>query len=138
MSSFCRRSSLPCFIVHCLLLWGIAVAPKGADAQLLKAWSQLKAESSFIMLTCSSSCSAPCLQAFDELLLLQRGGSTLYAGALGENSRDLITYFEKLGSPPITPGYNPATWMLENTTASVEEKQDISFAEQFMDSELKG
>lgn len=79
-----------------------------------------------------------CLQAFDELLLLQRGGSTLYAGALGEDSRDLITYFEKLGSPRITPGYNPATWMLENTTASVEEKQDISFAEQFLDSELKG
>ncbi|KAL0031878.1 hypothetical protein WJX79_002852 [Trebouxia sp. C0005] len=77
-------------------------------------------------------------QAFDELLLLQRGGSTLYAGALGEDSRDLITYFEKLGSPRITPGYNPATWMLENTTASVEEKQDISFAEQFLDSELKG
>ncbi|DBA97183.1 TPA: hypothetical protein ACH3X1_014944 [Trebouxia sp. C0004] len=77
-------------------------------------------------------------QAFDELLLLQRGGSTLYAGALGENSRDLITYFEKLGSPPITPGYNPATWMLENTTASVEEKEDISFAEQFLNSELKG
>jgi len=88
--------------------------------------------------TCFASCSTPCLQAFDELLLLQRGGSTLYAGALGENSRDLITYFEKLGSPRITPGYNPATWMLENTTASVEEKQDISFAEQFLDSELKG
>lgn len=77
-------------------------------------------------------------QAFDELLLLQRGGSTLYCGALGKDSQDLVSYFEQLGAPSITPGYNPATWMLENTTASVEEKNDVSFAEEFQRSELKG
>lgn len=77
-------------------------------------------------------------QAFDELLLLQRGGSTLYCGALGKDSQDLVSYFEQLGAPPITKGYNPATWMLENTTASVEEKSDVSFAEEFQRSQLKG
>ncbi|KAL3132996.1 hypothetical protein ABBQ38_006905 [Trebouxia sp. C0009 RCD-2024] len=76
-------------------------------------------------------------QAFDELLLLQRGGSTLYCGALGKGSRNLVDYFQNLGVDELKPGYNPATWMLENTTSSVEEKKDVSFAEAFQDSELK-
>jgi len=114
------------------LLWAIAAAPQ--RRRCTAAQGLVTTESRVVL----HQAHLFCLQAFDELLLLQRGGSTLYAGALGENSRDLITYFEKLGSPPITPGYNPATWMLENTTASVEEKQDISFAEQFLKSELKG
>ena len=33
------------------------------------------------------------LQAFDELLLLKRGGETIYNGKLGEHSADLIKYF---------------------------------------------
>lgn len=77
------------------------------------------------------------LQAFNELLLLQRGGSTLFCGELGEGSKNLITYFKKLGADDISPGYNPATWMLENTTASVEEKKDVNFAEAFQNSDLK-
>ena len=77
------------------------------------------------------------LQAFDELLLLQRGGSTLYCGPVGEGSKSLITYFEKLGADKITSGYNPATWMLENTTASVEEQKNINFAEAFQESDLR-
>jgi len=85
----------------------------------------------------SATANAWCLQAFDELLLLQRGGSTLYCGPVGENSRDLVWYFENLGVESIEPGYNPATWMLENTTASVEEKKDVSFAEAFEKSDLK-
>ena len=78
-----------------------------------------------------------CLQAFDDLLLLQRGGSTLYCGPLGEGCKNLIGYFQKLGADDMSPGYNPATWMLENTTASVEEKKDVSFAQAFQDSDLK-
>ena len=76
-------------------------------------------------------------QAFDELLLLQRGGSTLYCGALGEGSRNLTSYFQKLGAEEMQPGYNPATWMLENTTASVEEKRNVNFAQAFQDSDNK-
>jgi len=71
------------------------------------------------------------LQAFDALLLLQRGGSTLYCGPLGQNAQDLIFYFENLGVDRISPGYNAATWMLENTTVLVEEKRNISFSEAF-------
>ena len=77
------------------------------------------------------------MQAFDALLLLQRGGSTLYCGPLGENARDLISYFENLGVDRFVPGYNAATWMLENTSALVEEKRDVSYAQSFQESSLR-
>ena len=54
------------------------------------------------------------LQAFDELLLLKRGGRTIYFGPTGDRSVELINYFESFqGVPHIEEGYNPATWMLE-------------------------
>ena len=50
---------------------------------------------------------------FDELLLLQRGGETVYFGELGKDSSKLIQYFERFDATPrIQPGENPATWML--------------------------
>jgi ABC-type multidrug transport system ATPase subunit/ABC-type multidrug transport system permease subunit len=57
---------------------------------------------------------------FDSLLLLKRGGETVFFGDLGKNCRNLINYFEAIpGVAPITPGYNPATWMLECIGAGV-------------------
>lgn len=75
------------------------------------------------------------LQAFDELLLLQRGGCTLYFGEMGKDSKSLIDYFQNLGADPIEEGYNPATWVLEQTTASKEEENNVNFAEAFQKSE---
>lgn len=53
--------------------------------------------------------------SFDALLLLKRGGQTVYNGLLGDNNSDLlVNYFE--GAPGVTPircHQNPATWMLE-------------------------
>lgn len=47
--------------------------------------------------------------AFDSLLLLARGGRTVYFGPLGYHSRDLIKYLEACPDvTPIKPGYNPA------------------------------
>jgi hypothetical protein len=38
----------------------------------------------------------------------------IYSGPLGEQSSALIAYLEDIpGVHPITPGENPATWMLE-------------------------
>jgi hypothetical protein len=34
------------------------------------------------------------LQAFDELLLLKRGGQAIYCGPLGAQSAQLIAYFQ--------------------------------------------
>ncbi|XWS11667.1 hypothetical protein CRYUN_Cryun37aG0019100 [Craigia yunnanensis] len=60
-------------------------------------------------------------EAFDELLLMKRGGQIIYAGPLGHNSHNLIEYFEAVpGVPKIKDGYNPATWMLEISTPAVE------------------
>jgi len=45
--------------------------------------------------------------------LLKRGGETVYFGALGEDSCNLIDYLEGYPSTPkIQIGENPATWML--------------------------
>ncbi|GFP96043.1 pleiotropic drug resistance protein 1 [Phtheirospermum japonicum] len=75
--------------------------------------------------------------AFDELLLLKRGGEEIYVGPLGRHSSHLIKYFEGIdGISKIKDGYNPATWMLEVTSASQEEAFGVNFAELYKSSEL--
>ena len=59
-------------------------------------------------------------EAFDSLLLLQRGGRVSYCGPLGPESRALAAYLEAApGVAPLAPGRNPATWMLEVTGGSM-------------------
>uniref|UniRef100_A0A0D9XIH8 ABC transporter domain-containing protein n=1 Tax=Leersia perrieri TaxID=77586 RepID=A0A0D9XIH8_9ORYZ len=68
-------------------------------------------------------------EAFDELLLLKRGGRVIYGGSLGVHSVDMISYFQGIpGVLHIPEGYNPATWMLEVTTQASEERLGIDFA----------
>ncbi|KAK7284891.1 hypothetical protein RJT34_19645 [Clitoria ternatea] len=76
-------------------------------------------------------------EAFDELLLMKRGGQIIYAGPLGRDSHKLIEYFEAIhGVPRIKDGYNPATWMLDISTASIESQLGIDFAEIYAKSTL--
>ncbi|KAL6998106.1 Pleiotropic drug resistance protein 2 [Sarracenia purpurea var. burkii] len=76
-------------------------------------------------------------EAFDELLLMKRGGQVIYAGPLGHQSHKLVEYFEAVpGVPKIKDGYNPATWMLEITAPSVEAQLDVDFAEIYANSSL--
>ncbi|ETM51014.1 hypothetical protein L914_05052 [Phytophthora nicotianae] len=57
---------------------------------------------------------------FDSLLLLKRGGETVFAGELGKNAGDMIAYFESIdGVAKLEDNYNPATWMLEVIGAGV-------------------
>ncbi|CAH1419416.1 unnamed protein product [Lactuca virosa] len=68
-------------------------------------------------------------EAFDELLLMKRGGRVIYGGKVGERSNILIKYFESInGITPMPSEYNPANWMLEMTTPAAEERlgQDFS------------
>ncbi|KAL4318499.1 hypothetical protein GQ457_18G004060 [Hibiscus cannabinus] len=75
--------------------------------------------------------------AFDELLLLKRGGEEIYMGPLGRHSCHLIKYFEEMnGIPKIKDGYNPATWMLEVTSAAQEEALGVNFTDIYKNSEL--
>ncbi|XP_050230912.1 ABC transporter G family member 29-like [Mercurialis annua] len=76
-------------------------------------------------------------EAFDELLLMKRGGQVIYLGPLGRNSHKIIEYFEAIpGVPKIKEKYNPATWMLEVSSISAEVQLGIDFAEHYRSSAL--
>ncbi|SMQ53521.1 unnamed protein product [Zymoseptoria tritici ST99CH_3D7] len=49
---------------------------------------------------------------FDRLLLLQRGGETVYFGDIGKDANVLLSYFRKYGAH-CPPTANPAEWMLD-------------------------
>ncbi|KAL2345195.1 hypothetical protein Fmac_006480 [Flemingia macrophylla] len=85
-------------------------------------------------------------EAFDEvhleyemikLLLMKRGGQVIYAGPLGHHSQKLVEYFGVIeGVPKIKDGNNPAAWMLEVSTASIEAQIGIDFVEIYANSTL--
>ncbi|KAF9449781.1 pleiotropic drug resistance ABC transporter [Macrolepiota fuliginosa MF-IS2] len=57
--------------------------------------------------------SAELFQVFDRLLLLKKGGKTVYFGDLGVNADTLIHYFENNGGRKCQAEENPAEYMLE-------------------------
>ncbi|KAJ7294134.1 hypothetical protein O6H91_19G003400 [Diphasiastrum complanatum] len=76
-------------------------------------------------------------EAFDELLLMKRGGQVIYAGSLGKQSQKLVDYFQAVdGVPAIAYGYNPATWMLDVSSQSAEVRLGVDFAEIYRNSTL--
>lgn len=46
-------------------------------------------------------------QVFDRLLLLRRGGQTVYLGDLGGDCKTLVSYFESHGGRQCEPTENP-------------------------------
>ncbi|XP_059652225.1 pleiotropic drug resistance protein 3-like [Cornus florida] len=76
-------------------------------------------------------------EAFDELILLKNGGCMIYSGPLGHHSSSAIEYFEGIsGVPKIRNNYNPASWILEVTSASAEAELGVDFAQIYMKSVL--
>ncbi|CCH62834.1 hypothetical protein TBLA_0I01760 [Henningerozyma blattae CBS 6284] len=69
--------------------------------------------------------SATLFEQFDRLLLLKKGGQTVYFGDIGKNSRTLLDYFEGNGARICDFSENPAEYILESigagATASVKE-----------------
>lgn len=69
--------------------------------------------------------SATLFEEFDRLLLLKKGGQTVYFGDIGKNSSTLISYFERHGSRKCESFENPAEYILEcigaGASASVQE-----------------
>lgn len=53
--------------------------------------------------------SALCVQAFDELLLLKRGGRPIYCGPLGTFSADMVAYFQARLLGPLLVPFQPNT-----------------------------
>jgi len=76
-------------------------------------------------------------EAFDEMLLMKLGGQVIYMGPLGYESCELIEYFEAIpGVPRIMEGYNPATWILEISSAAMETQLGVDFGELYRNSSL--
>ncbi|KAF8156049.1 pleiotropic drug resistance ABC transporter [Crassisporium funariophilum] len=74
--------------------------------------------------------SAELFQVFDRILLLRKGGQTVYFGDLGRNATTLIRYFEGNGGRECLPDENPAEYMLDvigagATATSVQNWYDI-------------
>jgi ATP-binding cassette subfamily G (WHITE) protein 2 (SNQ2) len=57
--------------------------------------------------------SAILFEQFDRLLLLRRGGQTVYFGDIGKNSETLLNYFKKQGSRECLKDENPAEYILD-------------------------
>ncbi|GKT46795.1 ZEB2-regulated ABC transporter 1 [Colletotrichum spaethianum] len=71
--------------------------------------------------------SAMLFQRFDRLLLLAKGGRTVYFGEIGRNSQTLVDYFIRNGGPECHPGANPAEYMLEVIGAAPGAHTDIDW-----------
>ncbi|KAF9445670.1 pleiotropic drug resistance ABC transporter [Macrolepiota fuliginosa MF-IS2] len=57
--------------------------------------------------------SSELFEAFDRLLLLRKGGQTVYFGDIGKDATSVLDYFENEGGRPCNPGENPAEYILE-------------------------
>lgn len=68
-------------------------------------------------------------QQFDRLLLLAKGGRTVYFGDIGDNAAGLTGYFEKHGAAPCRSEENPAEWMLHVIGAAPGAHTDRDWAE---------
>ncbi|KAM0335679.1 hypothetical protein ACHAQA_000728 [Verticillium albo-atrum] len=71
--------------------------------------------------------SAILFQRFDRLLLLARGGRTVYFGPIGKNSQTLLDYFVRNGGPACAPEANPAEHMLHVIGAAPGTHSDIDW-----------
>uniref|UniRef100_A0A0E0QPY5 ABC transporter domain-containing protein n=1 Tax=Oryza rufipogon TaxID=4529 RepID=A0A0E0QPY5_ORYRU len=69
-------------------------------------------------------------ESFDELFLMKQGGEEIYVGPIGQQSCELIRYFE------IKDGYNPSTWMLEVTSTTQEQRTCVDFSQIYKNFEL--
>ncbi|KAK6464612.1 ABC-2 type transporter-domain-containing protein [Scheffersomyces coipomensis] len=57
--------------------------------------------------------SATLFEQFDRLLLLRKGGQTVYFGDIGNHSTTVLDYFERNGARHCEDGENPAEYILE-------------------------
>ncbi|KAK6457757.1 ABC-2 type transporter-domain-containing protein [Scheffersomyces xylosifermentans] len=57
--------------------------------------------------------SATLFEEFDRLLLLRKGGQTVYFGDIGDQSRVILDYFERNGARKCGSQENPAEYILE-------------------------
>ncbi|EGC34351.1 hypothetical protein DICPUDRAFT_153464 [Dictyostelium purpureum] len=71
---------------------------------------------------------------FDRILLLAKGGKTVYFGDIGDKSSVLLSYFERNGCRKCSDIENPAEYMLECIGAGVHGRTDKNWPEIWKDS----
>lgn len=81
--------------------------------------------------------SAMLFARFDRLLLLARGGRTVYFGDIGKDSQTLVQYFVNKGASPCPQQVNPAEWMLSTIGAAPGVKTEIDWPQQWLESNEK-
>ncbi|KAL1960694.1 hypothetical protein VTO42DRAFT_6524 [Malbranchea cinnamomea] len=67
--------------------------------------------------------SAQLFSQFDTLLLLAKGGKTVYFGDIGENGQTVKDYFARYGAP-CPPNVNPAEHMIDVVSGSLSQGKD--------------
>ncbi len=67
--------------------------------------------------------SAQLFAEFDQLLLLAKGGKTVYFGEIGENAKSLKSYFSRYGAP-CPPETNPAEHMIDVVSGQLSQGRD--------------
>ena len=75
-------------------------------------------------------------QVFDRLLLLQRGGKTVFFGEIGHHATNVIEYFENSGSRKCAPEENPAEYMLDVVGAGATATTDRDWNDAWLKSSL--
>ncbi|KAG2131012.1 ABC-2 type transporter-domain-containing protein [Suillus clintonianus] len=71
--------------------------------------------------------SAELFQVFDRLLLLRKGGQTVYFGDIGDKSSTLLEYFERNGAPHCDENANPAEYMLDTIGAGATATSSVNW-----------
>ncbi len=73
--------------------------------------------------------SATLFEQFDRLLLLKKGGKTVYFGDIGESYQTMIDYFESHGAPKCGYDENPAEYILNCIGAGATASADSDWSE---------
>ncbi|KAK9451951.1 putative plasma membrane ATP-binding cassette transporter [Limtongia smithiae] len=79
--------------------------------------------------------SATLFEQFDRLLLLKKGGQTVYFGDIGKNSQTILDYFKRQGAPPCGADDNPAEYILDCIGAGATATVKSDWYELWADSE---
>ena len=99
------RPDIKAHATCCVLLWDISQPYRYREMRV--SWLVahcLRCSGVSLLLLCSTD--DLCLQAFDTMLLLKRGGETIFNGPLGFQSQSMISYFESI--PGVTPTIHEA------------------------------
>ncbi|ODQ64843.1 plasma membrane ATP-binding cassette transporter [Nadsonia fulvescens var. elongata DSM 6958] len=112
----------------------------GLDSQ--SAWSIIQflrslADSGQAILCTIHQPSATLFEVFDRLLLLKKGGRTVYFGDIGPNSETMLSYFERQSGIPCGKSENPAEYILNRIGAGATATASDDWGDLWMNSPEK-